>query len=249
MGAWGYGIIQNDAAQDSMCEVAHRIESDITALSGAGSEEDAAKVGAATGLLLQFSPYSFNPENDFHDRLIGALIANRKYFVHLDGKSAEILNQIIDGRGSELAARDGEVDADIEKALHSDENEDFIMQKAFSVSEHDLFRHPVAMKYVQQIFDRIVADVDEGFEDEELVSDLSREAEFMGAFALLLVLPAGRVNSGKFHQWRDRFREVWEDIEPIDDEIERKFEENYNRYLELAFQCGSARFRAQENAG
>ena len=245
MGAWGYGIVQNDAAQDSMCDVATRIESDIASLPNAGSEEDAAKIGAATGLLLQFSPYSFNPENDFHDKLIGALTVNRDYFTHLAGNSANILNQIINGRGSELVARDGEVDVEIEKALHSDENEEFIMQKAFSACEHDLFRHPVAVNYVQQIFDQIVAEVDEGFEDEELVSDLSREAEFMGAFALLLILPVGRVNPDKFTQWRDRFREVWEDVEPTDDEIEKRFEENYNGYLELAFQCGTARFNAQ----
>ena len=245
MGAWGYGILQNDAAQDSMCEVANRIESDIASLPNAGSEEEAAKVGAATGLLLQFSPYSFNPENDFSNKLIGALSANREFFVHLPGNSAEILNQVIDGRGSELAERDGEVDPEIEKALHSDENEEFIMQKAFSVSERDLFRHPVAVNYVQPIFDRIVAEVDEGFENDELVSDLSREAEFMGAFALLLILPSGRVNPEKFNQWRDRFRRVWEDIEPIDDEIEKEFAENYNRYLELAFQCGAAKFMAQ----
>ena len=245
MGAWGYGIVQNDAAQDSMCEIAHRIESDVASLPNAGSEEDAARVGAATGLLLQFSPYSFNPENDFYDKLIGALTANREYFVHLDGNSADLLNQIIDGRGGELAARDGEVDEEIEKALHSDENEDFIMQKAFSVSERDLFRHPVAVNYVQDVFDRIVAEVDEGFEDEELVSDLSREASFMGAFALLLILPSGRVNPDKFMEWRDRFRKVWEDVEPTHDEIEKEFEENYNGYLELAFRCGVARFKAE----
>jgi hypothetical protein len=56
MGAWGYGILQNDAAQDSMCEVARRIESDIASLSDSGSEKNAASLGAATGLLLQFSP-------------------------------------------------------------------------------------------------------------------------------------------------------------------------------------------------
>lgn len=136
-------------------------------------------------------------------------------------------------------------DAEIERALHSEENEEFIMQKAFSVCEHDLFQHPSAAKYVQQILDQIVAEVDEGFEDEEVVSDLSREAEFMGAFALLLILPAGGVNPDKFTQWRDRLREVWENVEPIDDEIEKKFEENYNRNLELGFQCGAAKFKSQ----
>jgi hypothetical protein len=75
-----------------------------------------------------------------------------------------------------------------------------------------------------------------------LVSDLSREADFMGAFALLLILPKGRVDPAKFRQWRNRFHEVWEDVEPTDDETEQEFEEKYNGYLELAFQCGVDRF-------
>lgn len=242
MGAWGYGILQNDTAQDSMCEVAHRIESDIEQLSLTASEENAAKVGAAVGLLLQFSYYSFSPENEFSNTLVRALAVNREHFDQLPGNSANVLNAIIDGQGTELAGRDGEIDAEVDKALHSDENEGFIMQKAFSVCERDLFRHPLAAAYVQKVVDEIVAEVDEGFADDEMVDDLSREAEFMGGFGLLLILPAGTVNPEKFRQWRDQFHEVWKDWEPTGDDMEDVFAQKYNGYLELAFECGIKKY-------
>jgi len=111
MGAWGYGILQNDTAQDGMCEVATRIEADITGMAANPGKETAAQLAAATALLLQFSPYSFNPENDFYDKLIAALTANHGHFAQLPGAAKETLDAIIAGRGAELAARDGDVDS------------------------------------------------------------------------------------------------------------------------------------------
>ena len=143
------------------------------------------------------------------------------------------------------AHRPGKLDPEIDKALHSDRNEGFIMQKRFSVCEDDLFKHPDAMEYLREITDRIVEEVDEGFADEELVSDPSREAYFIGPFGLLLVLPHCRVDPAKLQQWRDRFREVWGNMEPTTDETEKEFEEKYSRYLELAFQRGIEKFSAR----
>lgn len=242
MGAWGYGILQNDTAQDGICEAARRIEGDIADMAANPGEETVARLSAATALLLQFSSYSFNPENDFCGILVAALTANRAYFSQLPGNCEEILNAIIAGCGSELAARDGEVDSEIDRALHSDENDGFIMQKAFSVVETDLLRHPVSAAYLQSIIDAAVEEIDEGFADEEAVSDLSREAYFMGPFGLLLVLPKGHVNPEKFHQWKKRFNDVWKGLDPIEDEDEKKFEAKYNGHLELAFKCGAERF-------
>ncbi|MEM7012061.1 MAG: hypothetical protein AAF585_11315, partial [Verrucomicrobiota bacterium] len=66
MGAWGYGILENDAAQDGLNDVAWPIHEDVAALSKqTATLESAAKLGAAVGLLMQWSPYSFNPENSF----------------------------------------------------------------------------------------------------------------------------------------------------------------------------------------
>jgi len=245
MGAWGYGILQNDSAQDGMCDVANQIQIDITSLAKEGSAENAAKLAAGTALLLQFSQYSFNPENDFYEKLIQALTVNQNYIQDLPGNSAEVLNAVMDGHGAELAGRDGVIDADIDKALHSDEDEGFIMQKAFSVIEPDLFLHPTSAAYLQQTVDGLVAQVDEEFADEEMLSDLSREAECMGAFGLLLIIPKAQVPPEKFTQWRNQFHEVWDEMEATGDEIEDGFAEQYNSFLEVGFQCGIKRYSVE----
>jgi hypothetical protein len=76
MGAWGYGILQNDTAQDGLYEVAHEVEEAVGEWM-IGSEANAARLGAAVGILLQFSPYSFESENPFVVRLTEALRANQ----------------------------------------------------------------------------------------------------------------------------------------------------------------------------
>lgn len=250
MGAWGYGILQNDTAQDGMCEVARYIEEEISSLSERSNEQNAALIGAAVGLLLQFSPYSFNPENEFYNKLIHFLNQNKKYFIHLPKEAAQILNSIIDGQGSELSERHREIDHNIYIALYSNErNEGPIqrfLQKDISVCEDALFEHPVAIRYLNHITEYLVKKIDEDFSDDEVVADLSREGMFMGAFSLLLLLPHCRVSPEKFQQWRNRFHEVWKHVEPSTDETEKRFENQYNKYLELAFQCGIAKFSNQE---
>lgn len=205
-------------------------------------EATAARLAAATALLLQFSPNSFNPENDFYGKLVSALDANREHFEQLPGRSEDILIAIIDGRGADLAARNGNVDASIDKALHSEENEKFVMQKAFSVIEADLLKHPQSILYLQQVVDAMIEEIDKGFSDEEAVSDLSRDAHFMGPFGLLLVLPECRVDPSKFLQWKQQFTDIWDNVEPTEDENEIVFEDRYNAYLELAFECGIKRY-------
>jgi hypothetical protein len=242
MGAWGYGILQNDTAQDGMCIVADRIKADILALPDKASEDSAAKIGAATGLLLMISPFSFHPDNELYQPYIEKLKLNRSHFSALPGKSADLLNAIIDGQGLDLAERIGTLDSDIDRALHSDENFGFPVQKDISLREDDLFRHPGAADYVQQVTYRLVEEVAEGFQDDDVVSDLSREAEFMGAFSLLLVFPKAKVDPAKFIEWRDSYRRVMKNAGPDEDEAERKFQEEYDRYLELAFAYGIQRY-------
>ena len=242
MGAWGYGIIQNDNAHDGIVGVAHNIEADVVDLGKTASELNAAKLAAATALLLQISPYSFDTKNPFHETLVASLKSNAAHFTQLPGNASDVLNSIISGKGSELAAREGEVDPEVDTALHSDENSKPKMQRVFSVIELDLLAHPASAAYLQQIIDQIVAEVDEMFGDEESVSDLSREGFYMGSFALLLVLPRAKVDPEKFNQWRGQFQSVWDSLEPMDDPDEKEFEDQYNRFLELAFQCGVRRY-------
>ena len=240
MGSWGYGILQNDTAQDGICDVIHRIERDISNLPATPSRDTAARLAAGIALLLQLSPYSFDPENDFRDKLMLVLAANRHYFAQLPRTAEGILGAILDGRGQELASRDGDVDLQIDTVLHSDENEGFIMQKTFSAVETDLLQHPISIAYLQRIVDSIVEMVNKGFSDEQML-DLSREAYFIGQVGLLLVLPQCHVDPNNFKQWQDRFTKLW-GKKSTDNKIESEFDTRYNANIVKAFKCGIERF-------
>ena len=215
-------------------------------MSGESSVQTAAQLAAATALLIQISPYSFDPGNEFSGTLTAALAANSDYFAELPGNAGNTLSQVVDGGGPGLAEQEGAVHEEIDRALHSDENEGFVMQKACAAVETDLLEHPASAEYLQSVADRMVRQVDEGFEDDECVSDLSREAFFMGAFGLLLVIPQSNVDADLFRKWQKRYHDVRKSMEPIEeeDEIEIEFEEAYNECLELAFKCGIERYSA-----
>jgi len=209
MGAWGYVVLQNDAAQDSLCDVAHWIEHDLVGFAANPSEENAARLGAAIGLLLQWSPYTFAPENEnVYPNLIKALKANQEGTKSLPGKSPEILEQIRLGEGSNLAQRPGVYDAAIDVALLGAEKPNaFPMEKAFALREDELFLHKAAREYVQDLAEKIVNAVVEGFdESEDVISDLSRESEVMGAFGLVLILEPIQIDPLLFKEWKGKSR-------------------------------------------
>ena len=56
MGTWGAGILQNDAAQDSLVEAAYEIEQAIGELAEDPGEDPWPRLLAGIGLLVQFSP-------------------------------------------------------------------------------------------------------------------------------------------------------------------------------------------------
>ena len=243
MGAWGYGVLQNDTAQDGICDVANTIEEHICKLKKKGSIDSAAVLGAATGILLQFSPYSFNPESNFYPDLVEALKNNKPFFSALPAKAVRVLETVLEGKSETLLERPGTLDKDIDKALKGDEEpKGFIMEKEFSYRDIELFSHPVARQYIQEVVDDLVAEVDEGFKDEEQVSDISREGYFMGAFGLLLVLEPCKIDPEYFLQWQNRFNKVWQSLDFEPDELEDKFNALYNANLYLAFDCGIKKF-------
>ena len=240
MGTWGAGILQNDIAQDGMCFVARKIEQNIEELPNISSETNAAKLGAAVGLLLQFSFYSFNPENDFNKSLLQKLRTYKDDFSKLPGKSGEILQSILAGKGEDLASQDGILDEQVEIALHSEAKNEFPVQKAFSTIEDDLFTHPAAQDYLQTVVDNLVKEVDEGFQDEEIVDDLSREGEFMGAFSLLLIIPKAKIAPQYFQKWQAIYERAIAETEIH--ESEQDFYREYNSYVRIAFDYGIKRY-------
>ena len=108
---------------------------------------------------------------------------------------------------------------------------ELLLARALDVPRSYLFAHPEAVRFTHQFADLLVADVDEGFDDEEAVSDLSREGIFMGSLGLLLVIEPCTVGPNHFVKWRERFREVWAAVEPTDDETEQR--QTAQRHREL----------------
>jgi len=239
MGAWGTGILQNDTAQDGLNGAAYKLLSAVPSFAKNRGVDSAAQLGAAVGLLLQFSPYSFNTESPDFPNLVKAIEANNEFLADLSGRAEEVIRLVADGRGGELAERPASLPSDLSRALHGIKPpHEFAMQKIFAFREDDLFGHSKAIEFTQQFVNELVDEVDEGFADEEVVSDLSREGDFMGAFALLLIIEPCTVPSSKFKEWRTQFQQVWDNLEPTDDEMERKFEGDYRPCVELALEYG-----------
>src|SRR5262249_7575229 len=56
MGTWGHGVLQNDIAQDGLCEVIESIYGDVIALGNEPTNrKTVARLGAGVGIMLQLS--------------------------------------------------------------------------------------------------------------------------------------------------------------------------------------------------
>jgi hypothetical protein len=247
MGAWGYGILQNDAAQDDLCEVIEGIHGDVIALrKEPTNSKTVARLGAGVGLLLQLSAgYWFSEEGEHWAPLREVLAQHQSGFAAVSPEVDRILADVLAGKGGELAARDAPPDTRLSGALFATDAKHFPMERTFSYREPALFADPEAARYVQEVADRLMKKVDEGFADDEIVEDLSREADFMAALGVLLVLEPCRIDPDHFASWRTRFREVKAEADEQSDPLELEFDERYTACLEQTFQIGIDRFSAK----
>jgi hypothetical protein len=241
MGTWGRGILQNDTAQDGLCEVIHGIFDDVVALGKKrATKKSVAKLGAGVGLLLQLSAnYWFDEESKYWPQLRAVLESHRALFDSLSPEAALLLSDVLDGKGRELAARDAPGNARLGQALFATDSQGFSMERTLGFREPALFAHPEATKYVQTVADRLVGELDEGFDDDSVVEDPCREADFIAALAVLLVLEPCRVDADHFASWRARFRTAQGEYGD-----ESAFFTDYNANLELAFELGIEKFGA-----
>lgn len=240
MGAWGYGILQNDNAQDGLLELVGDIYDDMIALgSEPASRAAAARLGAGAGLLLQLSASPiFSVKDKRWAPLREVLVLHEKGFAALPPEADRILADILAGKGQELAARKAPPDARLDGALLAEDSQE---ERAFGYREPALFADPDAARYVQEVADRLAEQVDGGVRDDDMASDPSREADFMAALAVLLILEPCRIDPDRFASWRELFREVYVDPEP-GDPTESEFYAAYSACLEQALQIGIDRF-------
>jgi hypothetical protein len=238
MGTWGRGILQNDTSQDGLCNVIHGISGDLVALGKKrATKKSVGRVGAGFGLLLQLSAHYWFQEDGHWPKLRPVLESHQKLFATLSPEAVRLLEAVLAGEGATLVARDAPPDARLGRALFATDSQGFSMERTFSVREPALFEHPEAVRYVQEVADRLVAELDEGFADDSVVDDLCREADFMGSLAVLLVIEPCHVDPDHFGSWRARFRAAQGDYGD-----EADFFTAYNENLELAFQIGLEKF-------
>jgi hypothetical protein len=242
MGAWGYGILQNDDSQDGLAALIHVIEDEIVRLAAwRRDERSTARLGAMIGLLLQMASwYSFDPEKEVSRTIHSALERHEPLFGVLPRRARTLLLAVLEGKGKELTARPGKLNRSVRRALFATDSDGFPMERVFAKREPSLFEHREAARYVQEFADHCVSVIDEDFADESIVDDLSRESTGMGAFGTLLVLEPCHVKPSKFVAWRKRWHTVLaahdEEFEPDD------FEREYNKNVELAFRLALKKF-------
>lgn len=216
MGTFDIGILDNDCALDGLGDLAHSIVEDIVALSAKKRTATSAEtLGAAVGVLLQLSPYDFDLTSANGPKIVAALQSQSEAIAALPAAARKLLGAVADGKGKELAARDGKRTA-LDNLLAAGGK-----TSRFAPRHKALFATSAAEKYVQTIAKRCTAAIDEDFEDEDNWSDLCREGMGMGHLAALTVLAPCKVAPSKITRWRKLAQKGIDELrEREDDELD-----------------------------
>jgi hypothetical protein len=245
MGVWGHGILQNDSAQDDLCEVIEGITGDVMALGKEPTDrKTVARLGGCVGLLLQLSATTwFSGEGEHWVELREVLARHEPGFAAVSPEAGRLLADVLAGKGEALAARDASPDARLSEALFAKDAQGLMMERTFGYREPALFTDPEAARYVQEVADRLAKVVDDGVAHDDMVADPCREADFIAALSVLLVLEPCQVGPDRFALWRERFRKVWAEAQPADP-AEAEFFARYHACLDQALLIGIDRFSA-----
>ncbi|MDY7099914.1 MAG: hypothetical protein S0880_01880 [Actinomycetota bacterium] len=229
MGAWDYGILDNDTALDGLGAVVDGVVADIDRLAGEPSnEETVGRLAAAVGIVLQLAPAALDPDTG-NDRTRGAVVA--ALTVHADGIGAHlspgaqrILGLIADGEVALLEQHPAEpvdaVSVDGDHAVH--------------LAEPALFEHLAAGTYVDEVATRCVQAFATDAADEEVWTDLAREAAGVGALAALLVLEPCDLPVELLTEWQQLAALGLAELE-LSDDGELDFHQPYHANLDAVF--------------
>jgi hypothetical protein len=253
MGAWGYGILDNDSALDEVGEWEHQIEQVIERAASRASlrEDDVAEVGAAVGLLLQFSGYSFDESNGFSGTLKTALTKARRHFGQLPGRAGAILERVLAGQGPALHERPAKLARTVANALH-DDTRNRQRPHVFGRREADLFAHLAADEFVRKLGRSMVRHVFRGSrQTEDDYCDFWAENEFMGTLSMLLVLEPCEADPDGFRHVLNRLRRGFDELEEESgegddgddgDDGEAEFARRYRRSAEIVLKAVIRKF-------
>ncbi len=233
MGTWDEGLLDNDAAHDGLGDLREEICEDVERLGAAKpTASSTAKLGAAVGVLLQLSPHALGLETESGPTIVAAVKAHAAGLARLPAPARKVLEQVMAGEGKALAERPAKLGSRALALLCSARG----ARVPFGPRVPSLFAAKPAAAYAQEVARRCVEAVDEDFSEEELWSDLCREASGLGCLAFLLVLEPCRVPPRKLERWRRCAKQglALLEAEP-DDELDfhRKFYANLDGVLAL----------------
>jgi hypothetical protein len=243
MGAWGHGLLQNDDAQDGLCDVHDFIEDDIAKLARRRpAEAMAARLSAGVGLLLHLNAhYSFNPENAFFPLLNASLARQEPMLNALPRRAATLLRELHASpeKGAELVARTGPLARALQSAFFA-QGKGFLMERRMGKREPALFEHPDSAAYVQKVADRLLRQVMAGFRRRSETSDLYRDGgRTVAALAILLVIEPCKINGELLRDCWDLYRAANAGMDRGDEE---EFDQSYRACLRTAIDAGLHKF-------
>jgi hypothetical protein len=243
MGAWGYGLLQNDATQDALLRIVRGLSEDVGRLRRRRPAPDVAgRVAAAVGVMLQLQLWHcFDPEREAAVTLLAVLERQAPAFSVLPKTAIDLLGAIRAGKGAELANQNGDLPDELAQAFF-DSNPGFPMERGTGVRHAGMFEHPAGAAYVQEVADRYVELVSRGFADLGQPPEMWDEhGEEIAALSILLQLRPCRVAPELFRDWWDRYCAAeGNELEYLDE-----YETAYRRCLWRALNYGWMRFSGE----
>jgi hypothetical protein len=243
MGAWGHGLLQNDDAQDGLCDVHDGIEEDVAKLARRRPAEPmAGRLSAGIGLLLHLNAhYSFNPESGFYPQMSAALARQDPALDALPKRACLLLRDLgaHPEKGADLVARSGPFDRALQDAFFA-RGKGFPMERRMGKREAALFEHPASAAYVQKVADRLLRKVVAGFRRRSETSDMYRDGGgTVAALATLLVIEPCKVNPALLRDCWDLYRAANAGVDYGD---EADFAGNHRACLRRAIEAGIQKF-------
>jgi hypothetical protein len=210
MGAWGSGILMNDSAADGMGAIDNTIADDLARwATRRPAEANAAPLGAAVGLFLQFShAYYLTPGQDGFAQVRAAIDRQEPAFDTLPRPAAALLRSVRDGGGPKLSETPGRMPRRLGLALfevnRGETGEPWHPRQCqFRKRYAALFRHPAAAAYAQTVAGRCARAIDEQTGPDGL-EEIGYDDDYAGPLAYLLVIEPCRVDPKRVARWRKR---------------------------------------------
>ncbi len=243
MGAWGDGLLQNDASQDGLVELLQTIDADVARLRTRRPAVGlAGRLAGAVGLLLQLkSGPSFDPDSERGATLLAVLGRQAPAFSALPKTARDLLGAIQAGEGPGLVELEDTLPPELSQAFFEDEP-GFLTERGTGRYHPDLFEHTAGAAYVQEVADRCVEVVRRGFADLGEPPEMWAEhGDEIAALCVLLQLQPCKVSAELFRDWWGRYRAAeGDDLEGLEE-----YEEAYRRCLWRALNYGLLRFSGE----